>query len=183
MVTLIDLLSAEFRIELDGARFADNLGPPIDVALHAAGAPDEHLLALVSRFRRLYPEVVIPQTVALPGAIAALDAVDGAGGRTVVVTGKYEPNAVLHMAALGVEVDAVVGGLWSAEKATALREHGATMYVGDHLGDVLGARAAGALSVAVLSGPCSRQDLAEAGADVVLDSLLEFPAWLKENSA
>lgn len=52
------------------------------------------------------------------------------------------------------------------------------MYVGDHTGDVRGARTAGALSVAVATGPCPADELLAAGADVVLDDLTAFPAWL-----
>lgn len=183
MVTLLELLSGEFDVRLDATHFAENLGPPIDVVLRAAGAPAEYVMPMVSWFRAKYPEVVIPRTVPFPGALSALDAVRALGGRVVVVTGKYEPNAVLHLRALGVDVDAVVGGLWSAEKAAALIQHGASIYVGDHLGDVRGAHAAGALSVAVPSGPCSREELLEAGADVVLESLTRFPSWLTENFA
>jgi uncharacterized protein len=47
--------------------------------------------------------------------------------------------------------------------------------------DVEGARAAGALRVSVLSGGCTREELEEAGTDVVLESLEEFPAWLDEH--
>ena len=49
----------------------------------------------------------------------------------------------------------LVGWLWGAGKADALREHGATVYVGDHVGDVEGARAAGALASRVPTGPVS----------------------------
>jgi len=45
---------------------------------------------------------------------------------------------------------------------------------------VAGARAAGAVAVAVATGPCSVDELVEAGADVVLTDLLEFPDWLEE---
>ena len=70
---------------------------------------------------------------------------------------------------------------WSAtcgpsRRREALREHGAGVYVGDHAGDVRGARAAGALSVAVATGPCGAEELRAAGADVVLADLTEFPA-------
>ncbi len=63
-------------------------------------------------------------------------------------------------------------------KAEALLEHGATVYVGDHVGDVAGARAAGVLSVGVPTGPVGADELRAAGADVVLADLAEFPAWL-----
>jgi uncharacterized protein len=50
--------------------------------------------------------------------------------------------------------------------------------VGDHVHDVAGARAAGALSVSVLTGGCSAEELVAAGTDVVLTDLSEFPGWL-----
>lgn len=76
--------------------------------------------------------------------------------------------------------DAVIGNLWAEQKALALREHGASIYVGDHVGDVRGARFAEALSVAVPTGPCSAGELSAAGADVVLGDLTEFPRWFSD---
>lgn len=40
------------------------------------------------------------------------------------------------------------------------------------------ARAAGVHAVGVLTGPASASQLAHAGADVILDDLRDFPAWL-----
>ncbi len=59
-----------------------------------------------------------------------------------------------------------------------LRREGASVYVGDHVHDVEGALAAGILSVSVLTGGCSREDLVAAGTHAVLDDLREFPSWL-----
>ncbi|MDX3069894.1 HAD hydrolase-like protein, partial [Streptomyces sp. ND04-05B] len=84
----------------------------------------------------------------------------------------------LHLEHLGIEPDVVVGDLWAEAKAAALREHGASVYVGDHTGDVRGARTAQAYAVAVATGPCDERELREAGADVVLPDLTAFPAWL-----
>src|SRR5215217_9770669 len=61
--------------------------------------------------------------------------------------------------------------------ALPISEHGATIYVGDHLGDIQGAKAAGAIAVGVTTGPCSRAELEDEGADVVFESLEEFPEW------
>ena len=77
---------------------------------------------------------------------------------------------------LGIEVSAVVGDAVEHGKAAALQELGAEVYVGDHLGDITGARAADALAVGVATGPISAEDLAAAGADVVLADLTRFPA-------
>ncbi|HLL35090.1 MAG TPA: HAD hydrolase-like protein, partial [Streptomyces sp.] len=68
--------------------------------------------------------------------------------------------------------------LWAEAKAVALREHGAGVYVGDHLGDIRAARAAGALSVTVATGPFGADELRAAGTDVVLAGLTAFPEWL-----
>lgn len=177
MAAVMDALGAEAGLPLDGAYFAAHLGPPLENSLRGFGAPEERIPELVRRFRELYPEVVVPSTIALPGAAEALKAVRAAGGHALVVTGKYGPNARLHVAALGLEVDELVGELWSTGKAVALKEHDARAYVGDHVGDVRGARAAGALAVGVATGPCSRDELVAEGADVVFTSLAEFPEW------
>jgi phosphoglycolate phosphatase len=44
---------------------------------------------------------------------------------------------------------------------------------------VVGARAAGAISVAVATGPASVEELRAEGAEVILTDLLEFPAWFR----
>jgi phosphoglycolate phosphatase len=140
--------------------------------------PAERLPAAADRYRAIYVEHAIALTPAMPGARDAIAAVHDRGGRAVVVTAKHQPNAKLHMAHLGMAPDAVIGSLWAEAKALALREHEATVYVGDHVGDVRGASAAGAVSVAVATGPCDAEQLRAAGADVVLPDLAGFPAWL-----
>ncbi|MEU9977405.1 HAD family hydrolase [Streptomyces sp. NPDC051014] len=153
------------------------LGPPLAEEL-VNWFPAERVAEMSQLYRAMYPEIAIAATPAMPGAREAIAAVRGAGGRAVVVTAKYEPNAKLHLSHLGMVPDAVVGDLWAEQKAAALREHGASVYVGDHVGDVRGARTAGALSVAVATGPCDADELLAAGADVVLGDLTELPAWL-----
>lgn len=178
MVRVLDELAAETGLPLDGEYFAAHLGPPLDQILHGFGVADELIPGLVARFRELYPEIVVPATVALPGAAEALAAVRELGGRTLVVTGKYRPNAAKHLAALGWEVDELVGELWAGGKGAALREHGATVYVGDHVGDMVGAVAADAYPVGVLTGPCDEEQLAGAGAKLILPDLTGFATWL-----
>ncbi|WP_141312325.1 HAD family hydrolase [Streptomyces spinoverrucosus] len=153
------------------------LGPPLEEELRH-WFPETEVAAVADVYRAMYPTIAIAATPAMAGAHEAISAVRAAGGRAVVVTAKYEPNAKLHLAHLGIEPDAVVGDLWAEAKAAALREHGAGVYVGDHTGDVRGARAADALSVTVATGPCDAEELTAAGADVVLTGLGEFPEWL-----
>ncbi|MER7189173.1 HAD family hydrolase [Streptomyces flaveolus] len=170
-------LSERTGTYVDADLAVTRLGPPLVEEL-ANWFPADEIAVTADLYRELYPTYAVSATTALPGAREAIEAVRAAGGRAVVVTAKYEPSAKLHLEHLGIEPDAVIGDLWAEQKAVALREHGADVYVGDHLGDVRGARTAGALSVAVASGPCSAEELREAGADVVLTDLTEFPEWL-----
>jgi phosphoglycolate phosphatase len=174
-----DRLSAETGVYIDSALAITRLGPPLDDEL-IHWFPAEDLPVVADQYRALYVDYAIEPTPAMPGARDAVDAVHAAGGRVIVVTAKHEPNAKLHLSHLGIGVDEVIGSLWAEAKAEALTEHGASVYVGDHVGDVRGARTAGAFSVAVATGPVSADELRAAGADVGLDSLTEFPAWLAE---
>lgn len=180
IVKAIAALAEETGLSLDGEYIAANMGPPLRDMFLSIGIPEDRIDTSVARFRATYPEIVIPTTVPMPGAAAALKAVRAAGGQTLIVTAKYQRNAELHIEALGWEVDHLIGDLWSAGKADALKLHGAGVYVGDHIGDMKGAAAAGAVAVGVTTGPCDAAMLTEAGADVVLSSLVEFPAWFND---
>jgi pyridinium-3,5-biscarboxylic acid mononucleotide sulfurtransferase len=183
VVAALEALGAETGVPLDSAGIAGRLGPPLDLMLRTAHPELEEaqVEAFVDRFRAIYPDLAVAPTLALTGAHEALAAVRAHGGRTVVVTGKHAPNAVLHTDALAFDVDEVVGGAWGAGKGAVLREHGASIFVGDHVHDVEGARAAGVLSVSVLTGSSTAAELRAAGTDVVLESLAAFPAWLDEH--
>lgn len=175
-------LSAETGVWIDADLAVTRLGPPLEQEL-AHWFPDERIQELGDRYREIYPAYAIEPTLALPGAREAVSAVQELGGRAIVVTAKHEPNAKLHLDHLGIAPDEVIGWLWAEAKAEALREHGASVYVGDHIGDVRGAHTAQALSVAVPTGPCDAAELRAAGADVIIDDLTEFPAWLRAYGA
>ncbi len=170
-------LSVRTGTYIDADLAITRLGPPLAEEL-VNWFPAEQVEAMADVYREMYPTHAIATTPAMAGAREAIAAVREAGGRAIVVTAKYEPNAKLHLSHLGIEPDAVIGGLWAEGKAEALREYDAGIYVGDHTGDVRGARTANALSVAVATGPCDAEELREAGADVVLKDLTEFPGWL-----
>ncbi|MFF7181922.1 HAD hydrolase-like protein [Streptomyces sp. NPDC008121] len=172
-----EAFSAESGVAIDADLAVSRLGPPLQHEL-AHWFPEEEIEQRVEQYRALYPTYAIEPTLPLPGARDAIQAVHDAGGRAIVVTAKNEAHAKLHLTHLGIDPDAVIGGLWAEGKAEALREHGASVYVGDHIGDVRGAATAGALSVAVATGPCDETELRAAGADVVLPALTDFRAWL-----
>ncbi|MEW2165820.1 haloacid dehalogenase-like hydrolase [Streptomyces sp. NPDC007084] len=175
-------LAARTGVSIDADLAVTRLGPPLADEL-AHWFPAEEIAEVADLYREMYPAHAITGTLAMPGAREAVEAVRAAGGRTVVVTAKWEPNARLHLDHLGIAVDELVGNLWAEQKALALREHGAGVYVGDHTGDVRGARTAGAYAVAVATGPCDADELRAAGADVVLGDLTEFPDWLARAEA
>jgi phosphoglycolate phosphatase-like HAD superfamily hydrolase len=166
------------RFDVDG--MVARLGPPLEVMLepYFPELPPHRVRELVDRFRALYPELAVPPVPVLEGAHEALAAVRARGGRTLVVTGKHAPNAWLHVETLGLDVDVVVGSVWGPGKGPVLTAHGASVFVGDHVHDVEGARAAGVHSVSVLTGGCQEAELLAAGTDMVLPDLGEFPCWL-----
>ncbi|MEU6882085.1 haloacid dehalogenase-like hydrolase [Streptomyces sp. NPDC046712] len=171
-----EAFSAQVGVTIDADLAVSRLGPPLEHEL-AHWFPEAEIGQRVAEYRALYPTYAIGPTLAMAGARDAIQAVREAGGRAIVVTAKNEPHAKLHLSHLGIDPDAVIGGLWAEGKAEALREHGAGVYVGDHTGDVRGAATAGAVSVAVATGPCDEAELRAAGADVVLPDLTEFRAW------
>jgi uncharacterized protein len=173
-------LGAELGVDFPIADMTSRLGPPLDVLL-ADHLPEDAIAAAGDRFRTIYPEHAVAPVPVLPGAHEALAAVRRHRGRNVVVTGKFAANAQLHLDHLALDVDLLEGWVWGAGKGDVLRREGASIYVGDHVHDVEGALAAGAVSVSVLTGGCSREELLDAGTHVVLDDLSAFPAWLDEH--
>jgi phosphoglycolate phosphatase len=170
-------LARETGAPIDVDFIVATLGPPLEATLGPwfEGAA---LDAACWRYRQLLGPF-IPLTEAMPGAVAAVQAVADQGGRVIVVTAKFEPHARTSLATVGIAADAVVGWLFGAAKAGALREHGARAYVGDHVADVAAAKAAGVISVAVATGGTPAAELAAAGADIVLPDLWAWPAWLQ----
>ncbi|MFH8789917.1 HAD family hydrolase [Streptomyces roseoverticillatus] len=172
--TLVAATGAAIDIDLVLSR----IGPPLEQEL-ANWFPADRVAEAAALYVAAYPDHGIAPSPALPGAREAVATVRELGGQAVVVTAKNARNARLHLDHLRIEPDVLVGSLWAEGKAVALREHGADVYVGDHVGDVRGARAAGALSVGVTTGPCAAHELRAAGADVVLAGLTDFPEWLR----
>ena len=177
LTALIDELGAELDLEIPVEEVTARIGPPLHQLL-APYVPAERMDTFVDRFRELYVDHAIHAVEALDGAVDAIAAVRRHGGRVVVVTGKYEPNARRHVEHLALDVDHVTGLVVGAAKADVLMREGASILVGDHVHDVEGARAAGVTSVSVLTGGSTEEELVEAGTDVVLADLTVFAAWL-----
>ena len=179
----LEVLGAELGVRFPAEEITGRLGPPLESLL--SGHLDQDAIGPAGdRFRVLYPRYAIEPVPVLPGAREALAAVRRHGGRVLVVTGKYPPNARLHVDHLGLDVDVLEGWVWGAAKGEVLRREDASIYVGDHVHDVEGALAAGAYSVSVLTGGSTRSELEDAGTHTVLSSgLEEFPGWLDRHLA
>ena len=154
----------------------NRLGPMLETELAHWFAP-EQVHDAADRYRELYASPGVPGTVLMPGAADAVRAARDAGWRNIVITAKYEPNAVACLAHVELTMDNVIGWRHGPAKGETLAEHGAAIYVGDTPADMGGARSANAVAVGVTSGPHGADELRDAGADVVLASLAEFAPW------
>lgn len=134
---------------------------------------------LLDEYRAHYGVYGIPKSTLLPGAKEAIAAVKQLGGKTVVVSAKKKDFVDKVLDVVDLSIDVTYGYLFAEHKGEALRKENAHVYVGDHPGDIQAARAAGARSVVVVTGPSTEEDLRESNPDVLFSSLAEFPEWLR----
>ena len=95
-----------------------------------------------------------------------------------MITSKLGRLAELHLSHAGLDVDEVYGNVYAEEKGAVLTAVGAYAMVGDHVADMRAGLVAKVHPVGVVTGPCSREDLLTAGAEVVLEDLRGFPPLL-----
>lgn len=114
-----------------------------------------------------------------PRRVITIDEVFAAeAGLAGAFLGKPHPFSILKA------IDPDAGAAQLLARAERPGQHGHVAYVGDSPSDVVAARRAGCVSVAVLTGarPGARDaaaaELAALGCDVLLDSVLELPALL-----
>jgi len=165
--TAIDLEAVDSRL---GIKLEDEL---------AFWYPPDQRAAAAATYRRHYVRRAEQMTTPLPGAHEALAAVRAAGERVVIITAKHAVSVEPSLKAAGLCADEVFTYVHGPEKAAVLRRLQAAAYVGDSPPDMAAAVQAGVRAVGVATGSFSGDDLARAGADVVLDSLTDFPAWYR----
>jgi phosphoglycolate phosphatase-like HAD superfamily hydrolase len=131
----------------------------------------------------------------LPGAAEAVAAVSRLPGVVQsVLTGNFQPNAVVKLDAFGLTrfFDTEVGGYGSqvypkgaqllmtrtraAEKYGVVFDEQHTVYLADSVRDVAAARAGGARCLAIASGRSTVSELRAAGADLVFVDLTDTAA-------
>jgi phosphoglycolate phosphatase len=174
----LESVNASLGTAIDVAEFVRRLGPPVRTELRRWIA-EELLDEAADQFRSALVGEGLQFLQPLPGATAALAEMAARGGTSIVVTSRRQHIAEAVLAACDLRVDVVVGGLTGTDKAPAIRGNAAACYVGDHPLDMAGATAAGVPGIGVLTGSHSGQDLRNAGATLVLASLLDFN-WVFE---
>jgi len=165
--TTIDLEAVDQRL---GIKLEDEL---------AFWYPPDRRAAAAAIYRRHYVRLAGHMTTALPGAHEALAAVRAAGERAVIITAKHAISVEPSLRAVGLEADEVFTFVHGPEKAAVLSRISAAAYVGDSPPDMAAAAQAGVRAVGVPTGSFSADDLTRAGAEVVLGSLTDFPAWYR----
>jgi phosphoglycolate phosphatase len=174
----MEALSAETGVFIDVDVVLNRLGPKLEVEL-ASWFPPADVDAMAERYRAHYHDFCVDGgTLAFAGARESVQAVRARDGRVLAITAKSEPLSWRCLREAGIEVDGVVGYVHGDEKRDALVAERATIYVGDTIADVRAAVDGGIAAVGVATGMHNAQQLGEAGATVVMQSLEEFPAWL-----
>ncbi len=149
------------------------------------------MAVMVARFAEFNPSDVVEL---LPGVKELLDAFANRGSYIGLVTGNLEPIAWGKLSKAGIARYFAFGGFGSDHSdrremaALAIRRCGAlypgsvgspVALFGDTPYDIAAARSVGALAVGVATGFPSRQQLCDAGADIVFDNLADTQAVLK----
>jgi phosphoglycolate phosphatase len=166
--TAIDLEAVDRRL---GIKLEDEL---------AFWFPPGQLVAAAETYRRHYVALAEQLTTVLPGAHDALAAVRAAGQRVVIITAKHPISVEPSMRATGLSADELFTLVHGPEKAAVLRTLQAAAYVGDTPPDMAAAVQAGVRAVGVTTGSFTAPDLSGAGAEVVLESLTDFPGWYRD---
>lgn len=170
------------------------IGPPlVEEFQKVYGVSKDTSLAIVKQFQVYFADRGIYENSMYDGIPSMLERLKQAGCHLVLATSKPEVFAcrVLEHFDLMRFFDAVAGSTmdetrtakaeviaYALEKSGADREH--AVMVGDRKHDVAGAKANGLRSLGVLYGYGSRQELVEAGADLLAETVPDVAKVLLE---
>ena len=170
----------------------DDIYQTIGVPLRDAFAlwiEEDKVDAVVAEYRAAFDELALHRITPLPFAMEALKALqelkEKNSVKVLVVSSRQGDSLerILDSQNMTNYFDVIQGGLFGEEKGKFLKEHNAAVYIGDHTGDIMGAKFAGALSIAVTTGPITKEVLEKSKPDHLWNDLSPFPNWLDAYSA
>lgn len=179
-------LAANHIHEPDLDKLCCYIGPPLRASFKEYhGLDDEEAGLAVSKYREYFTDSGIFENEVYDGMERLLARLGKAGKKLIVATSKpeYFARKILeHFALAGYFTDICGAALDESRTAKeeviryAMDKNGiqdltSVVMVGDRLHDVVGAKAAGIASIGVLYGFGSREELENAGADRIADTV------------
>ena len=171
------------------------IGPPLEYSFREfARASEEDTPRLVSYYRERFSTIGLFENKVYPGIPEMLAALKVAGAHMAIATGKPTvfTERILEHFDLRQYFDCVFGitlGVTPESKAEVIARGMAQMgahdlsrcvMIGDRKHDVAGAKERGIACIGVLHGYGGREELANAGADFIVDSVSELHRLLTE---
>lgn len=165
------------------------IGPPLWDSMRAiTKSTDEAFIAkVVSKYREYFAEHGVYENKLYPGVVDMLERLKGAGLTLTIATSKLMTSAIEIVKYLGIEhyFDLIIGcepdGTRS-NKDDVIRHVLANVnldgqepvMIGDRKFDIIGAKKTGITSIGITWGYGPREELEEAGADFIVDSMDEL---------
>ncbi len=167
------------------------VGPPLRYTFGVYGVPKDRIEEAVAIFRRFYQEDGGKYKVSpYPGIGDLLKRLQEKGLRLFIATSKPEHLAVELLEIFGMEnyFERICGATLDGTRdqkekvitylLNSLEDKGDCIMVGDTAFDVIGARAHGIPTVGVSWGFGSREEMVQAGAAAVVDTMEELESYL-----
>jgi len=184
---------AHFGIQKDYRELTYFIGPPLmDTFMERFGFDHKQAKEAVKVFREYFTPVGIYENEIYPGIEEMLARLEAEGKYLAMATSKPEPMAETVLRHFGIrQYIKLLAASTIDETRTkksevlqyAIEQSGMTdmseaIMVGDRCYDIAGAKAVGMQSIGVLYGYGSREELEEAGADYIAESVSELEALL-----
>ncbi len=186
----------KYGIEADPDALTAVIGPPLkDSFMELYGFSEERAMEAIREYRVYFSDRGWAENVPYPGIAALLEKLRSEGRRLLVATSKPEEFTLRIMEHFdlaryftricGAPMDESDGGRKENVIAAALRREGVettegVVMIGDRRYDIFGAHQNGIPAIGVLYGYGSREELADAGADYITESVRSLDALLHE---
>lgn len=179
------------EVEPDSALLHATLGMPLEQVLRTLLADKfgDHVPAAVldlaaADYRRYYHEHAFGHHTLLPGVAEFFLDLLSTSQIIAVISAKQSGVMASVLSHVGLDAHYLIGERFGHTKGEALlrlQEIGPVLaYVGDHAGDMLGARAAKVPAIGVLTGPHTERELVAAGADLVFETMHGVHQWWRQ---